>query len=220
MFLLALGRIKGFIFVQLFTVYLRYLIGSAFIIAAIGMGKLSDGVFLLNSNSKSICELQPMQQFFRVMADSGLYWKFIGWTQILAGTLLITQRFARIGALIFFGIILNIFVITVSYKFTGTPILTGLMLSATLYLLLWDADSLQFLFRMPSNFQASQPKEHIHTDPFWAILGVCLILCIVVTIQLKFHPFMVMVSTLLTRIAGLMVFFMCRSRLTNRRHTG
>jgi len=35
---------------------------------------------------------------------------------------------------------LNVFFITISYDFRGTPVVTGLMLLATVYLLIWDYD--------------------------------------------------------------------------------
>lgn len=216
MLLRILEQWKKPVLVQLFTVYLRYLIGSAFVIAAIGMGKLSGGAYLLNSNSLPICDLQPIQQFFRVMADSGLYWKFIGWTQIFAGVLLISQRFARVGALIFFGMILNIFVITVAYNFKGTPVITGLMLLAALYLLIWDANTLQYLFRTPQKIDVSADNDELHKDKFWAILGLCLIGCILITLQLRLNPAIVMASTLLVGMAGLPTFFLLRRRNLNQ----
>lgn len=209
MLLAILERWKRLVLVQLFTVYLRYLIGSAFIIAAIAMGKLTGTSNLLNSNSQSICDLQPIQQFFRVMSDSGLYWKFIGWTQIVAGVLLITQRFARIGALIFFGMILNIFVITVAYDFKGTPVVTGLMLMAVIYLLIWDANSLQYLFRKPGETPALTNGERaMHEHPFWAMLGVCLISVMATMMWLKINPMIVMAGTLIMGMVGLLLFFL------------
>jgi uncharacterized membrane protein YphA (DoxX/SURF4 family) len=214
MFLKLFDRWRRPLLSQLLTIYLRYLIGSAFLIAAIGMGKLSGGGPLLSIPGQSLCDLQPIQQFFRVMADSGLYWKFIGWTQIFAGILLITQRFARVGALIFFGMILNIFVITVSYDFKGTPVVAGLMLLVSIYLLIWDADTLQYLFRTPRGISAPSPVgQAIHQDPFWSLLGLCLIACIAATMWLKINPLMVMISALLTGMAGL-IFFFWRRRIT------
>src|ERR1043165_269514 len=81
---------------QIFTIYLRYLIGGAFVIAAFGMGKFNNQELLISSPGVSIEKLEPIQQFFRVMATSGLYWKFIGWSQVIAGVLLMTQRFAKL----------------------------------------------------------------------------------------------------------------------------
>ena len=166
---------KGFL--QIFTIYLRYLIGGAFIMAAFGMGKLDGTSNLMGSMSAPIQDLAPIQQFFRVMTDSGLYWKFIGWSQILAGVLLMSQRLARIGALMFFVIILNIFVITVAYEFTGTPIVTGLMLLATIYLLVWDVRSfLPLLIEMPPHPLA---RLSIADHPYWQWLGAVMIVLVV-----------------------------------------
>ena len=164
------------IFMQVFTIYTRYLVGSAFVIAAIGMGKLDGSSNLIYSMDKPIQDLQPIQQFFRVMADSGLYWKFIGWSQIVCGALLMTQRFASLGALIYFGLILNIFIITISYNFAGTPVITGLMLMAATYLLLWDIRL--FLPLVTQKETARYPKLALIVHPFWSWLGASIIFLI------------------------------------------
>lgn len=165
-------------FLQIFTIYLRYLIGGAFVIAAFGMGKVtSTKVNLMYSLDKPIQDLEPIQQFFRVMIDSGMYWQFIGWTQIVAGTLLMTQRFARLGALIFFGLILNIFIITVAYKFTGTPVITGLMLLAVTYLLVWDLRSLQFLF--VDDVKVIRVPLKVMESSYWIWLGFIMLITVI-----------------------------------------
>ncbi|MBX2947565.1 MAG: hypothetical protein KF725_17175 [Cyclobacteriaceae bacterium] len=165
-------------FLQIFTIYLRYLIGGAFVIAAFGMGKVTaKKVSLMGSLDKPIQDLEPIQQFFRVMIDSGMYWQFIGWTQIIAGALLMTQRFARLGAVIFFGLILNIFLITVAYKFTGTPIITGLMLLAVTYLLVWDLRSLQFLF--VDDVKLIRVPLKVMESAYWIWLGFIMLITVV-----------------------------------------
>jgi hypothetical protein len=60
-------------FLQIFTIYLRYLIGGAFVIAAFGMGKFNGQQLLISSPGAGIETLDPLQQFFRVMSTSGLY---------------------------------------------------------------------------------------------------------------------------------------------------
>lgn len=85
--------------------------------------------------------------FFDALYKSGFYWNFIGWSQIGAAALLLIPRTATLGALIYFPIILNIFLITVSMHFTGTPFITGLMLLGNLYLLCWDYDKLKHLLK-------------------------------------------------------------------------
>ena len=52
---------------------------------------------------------------FETLYQSGLYWNFIGFGQLVAGLLLMTQRYAKLGAIINFPIVANVFVITLSY---------------------------------------------------------------------------------------------------------
>lgn len=86
----------------------------------------------------SISTDTPIGYFFEAMYLSGGYWRFLGWSQLIAGALLLIPATSTIGAMLFFPIILNIFVITVALQFTGTPLITGLMLLASLFLLCWD----------------------------------------------------------------------------------
>ncbi len=109
--------------------------------------------------------------FFETMYQSGIYWKFIGLSQLLAGLLLMTQRYAKLGALINFPIILNIFVITISYEFRGTPIITGMMLLANLMLLIWDRNTFGVLLNQAPILETKHRLEH---DNLWAILGLIL----------------------------------------------
>ena len=88
--------------------------------------------------------------FFEMMYQSGLYWQFLGWAQLLAGLLLLTQRYALLGALVYLSIIANIFVITISYDFAGTSVITGLMLLAGLLLLAWDWNRLRVVINLPA----------------------------------------------------------------------
>ena len=186
-FISLLIYFRQFKVLQIFTIYLRYLIGGAFVIAAFGMGKFNNHEMLISSPGVSIDKLEPIQQFFRVMATSGLYWNFIGWSQVLAGFLLMTQRFAKIGAAIFFGLILNIFIITLSFHFRGTPVVTGLMLLATTYLILWDFDSFQFMFRKPKTEYVHESSPGIIDKPYWAIVGVLMFFLIIGCYALGFN---------------------------------
>lgn len=88
---------------------------------------------------------EPIGAFFEAMYQTGLYWRFLGFTQVLAGLLMLVPRAATLGAVIFFPVIVNIFVITVALDFKGTPLVTGAMLFAAASLLAWDWDRLRFL---------------------------------------------------------------------------
>ncbi len=80
----------------------------------------------------------PVGFFFEALYQTGFYWNFIGFMQLLAGLLLLIPKTSFLGALIYFPIIINILVIVISMNFTGTPYIAGLMLIGNIYLLLWD----------------------------------------------------------------------------------
>jgi uncharacterized membrane protein YphA (DoxX/SURF4 family) len=88
----------------------------------------------------------PVGFFFESLYRTGFYWRFLGLCQLAAALLLLIPRTATLGALVYLPLTLNIFVITVSLRFTGTPFITGLMLLANVYLLCWDYDKLKRLF--------------------------------------------------------------------------
>lgn len=97
--------------------------------------------------------------FFETLYRSGPYWRFLGLAQVVAGLLVLSRTTATLGALAFFAIMLNVFFITISYDFRGTPVVTGLMLLATVYLLMWDYDRLRGLFGFGAEGAPELPPE-------------------------------------------------------------
>jgi hypothetical protein len=202
---LWIDKLKQRSFLQIFTIYLRYLIGGAFVMAAIGMGKLSGKSFI---DPAPIETLMPVQQFFRVMAESGMYWKFIGWFQIVCGVLLMTQRFTKLGTLLFFGMIVNIFLITVSYHFQGTPFVTGMMTLAAIYLLLWDFNSFRYLIIKPSISTARDEQPlHIHDHFYWMILGVIMFSAIITIALTQFNIVFALITSFVIGCLGFVIYF-------------
>ena len=157
--------LKQSLLVQLAVIYTRYLIGGAFVFASLIKIKGHRFTQIPDDGGHSV------GHFFEMMYQSGLYWQFLGWAQLLAGLLLLTQRFATLGAVLFVGIIANIFVITISYDFGGTPVVTGLMLLATLGLLLWDWNRLRVLLNLPVVEEKTSP---LFESPLWAWVGMVL----------------------------------------------
>ncbi len=49
--------------------------------------------------------------------------------------------------MLYFPVIVNIFLITLSMGFRGTPVITGLMLLGSIFLLCWDYDRLAGILR-------------------------------------------------------------------------
>lgn len=135
----AHARVKQQRYLKVFTVLTRVLLA---------LGFLPSGLTKVIGNRFTILGVDnPVGFFFEAMYRTGFYWRFLGLCQLAAAALLIIPRTATIGALVYFPLILNIFVITVSLHFTGTPFITGLMLLANLYLLCWDYDKLKHLIK-------------------------------------------------------------------------
>jgi hypothetical protein len=108
----------------------RILLATAFI--PTGVVKLLGRPFTLLGSET------PVGSFFAALHQTGLYWQFLGWMQVVAGGLILIPATSALGAFLFLGIALNIFVITLSMDFGGTPIVTGLMLAAVLFLVFWE----------------------------------------------------------------------------------
>jgi len=82
------------------------------------------------------------------LAEHGLalYARFIAYMQLLTGFLLISQRFATLGALLLVPMLVNIFMITFSQQWTGTPWVVLVLLMMNLWLLYFDYHRLKFIF--------------------------------------------------------------------------
>ncbi len=181
-------------FLQLFVIYLRYLIGFSFIFAS--LVKIQGLRFTSESGAEN--PINSAWHFFETLYESGLYWRFLGIAQFITGSLLITQRFAKLGAILFLPIIANIFVITISYVFNGTPIITGLMLLSTLFLIFWDWDSLKILInKTPTNSR----RKRLENDNLWVYLGILFLIMTVITKLFIFNKYIVFAFFLMALIA-------------------
>ena len=162
-----MNRLKYYFLVQIFIIYTRYLIGGAFVFAC--MIKIKGKRF--TTYSQEDAPLGSAMHFFEVLYQTGLYWQFIGWAQLLAGFLLMSQRFAKLGAVLNLPIILNVFVITISMEFGGTPVITGMMLAANLLLIGWHWGELRSLINLPYLPTALDLEEN---KPLWSTTGLLL----------------------------------------------
>src|SRR5688500_9859692 len=59
----------------------------------------------------------PVGAFFEAMFQTGMYWRFLGLAQLVAGILVLIPRTTVLGAVMFFPIVLNIFIITIAIDF-------------------------------------------------------------------------------------------------------
>lgn len=162
-------QLRNYRFLQIFTIYLRYLIGGAFVFPSI--------VKIAGERFTTLPTDTEVGFFFEAMYQSGGYWQFLGWSQLIAAFLLMTQRFATLGAMLFFGIILNINIITISVNFgSGTPVITSLLLLAATYLLVWDFPKLRLLLYREEDIKVdlSENQFPFMNSNWWAVLGLIL----------------------------------------------
>ena len=162
-----ISRLKQNIILQIFTISIRYLLGTSFVWASIL--KIQGRRFTPHSAEDE--PINSLNHFFETMYQSGLYWHFIGWGQLMAGFLLMSQIFSTLGAVMFFPLILNIFIITISFDWVGVFTVTLFMLLINIYLLLWDWNKLKFVaLPKPQNFidnDAEFSKRSI-----WTYVGI------------------------------------------------
>ncbi|WP_080780385.1 DoxX family membrane protein [Chryseobacterium phocaeense] len=152
---------------QWIIIHLRYLVGSAFFPS--GLTKLLGNRFTVLSTDT------PIGAFFEAMYRTGVYWNFLGLCQIIAGILLMTQRYALLGALMFLAILSNIWIITISLSFTGTWIITSLMMIAVIILLIWDHHKLMPLF---SDNHSMTIESYPDPGRIWINAGIIYTVCL------------------------------------------
>ncbi len=138
-FLRKLYRLKRLNFFRFFTWFTRISIGLGLFFG--GLGKPFGECFAANISAES-----PIKVFFDNLCSIPEYWAFLGICQMIAGIFLIIPKTTTVGAMMAFGIILNMYLITLFLHFQGTALITGFMLLGTIYLLVWDTKKLLKLF--------------------------------------------------------------------------
>lgn len=158
--------------------------------------------------------VDSLAHFFEAMYQAGMYWHFIGWGQLIAGFLLMSQVFSTLGAVAFFTIVLNIFVITLSFESASIQAITFLMLLGTIYLLLWDWNKFKFIaLPKPQNYLDNNAE--FSTRRVWTYLGLFYFLGVVLLrnamignlLSTKFIPtnFVLLGAVLMLLIGGVTV---------------
>lgn len=179
LFMLALERILDGIHVsvtqrwwtQLFTAFVRILIGLSFIPPSIPK--------ILHKPFTMLPDTNPVGAYFNALYNTGYYYEFIGWSQLIAAVLLLIPRTSHIGAMMFFPIIINIAVLTNAVGFVGTWLITILMAVAGLYLVAWEYDRLKpLIFRNRKDRTVGFKYQWLMIPLFFAGGGIVLsILC-------------------------------------------
>lgn len=145
-----------------FSIFCRISLAYAFIVA--GMVKILGERF-----ASGLSILHPMGAYLEALHHTGYYYTFIGIAQVTAGILLLIPQTVTLGALIYFPIILNIWILSYAVRFEGSDVTSPLMTLAVLYLLAWNYDKLKYI--IPSNKEAQQvtirrPKKYETKFPF------------------------------------------------------
>lgn len=99
----------------------------------------------------------------------GLWVQFVAWSQIVIGLLLLSQRFATLGAIMLLPLISNILVVTVSLGWQGTPYVNAFLLMLNLFLLMADRHKIKFLFFDDANVLHETPfrRNYARIDVWW-----------------------------------------------------
>ncbi len=119
---------------------LRWLLAVIFIWP--GLEKLSGELFRRATNDPGLLP------FFDALHETGMYWRFVGLSQVVAGALLLFGRTALLGVLMCLPIYANIMVLLLALPFDLPSIIAGaVLLSLNLCLLVWYAPELGAVVR-------------------------------------------------------------------------
>ena len=122
----------------LFSIFCRVMLALGFIPSGL--------VKIMGERFTDLSIHHPMGHYLEAIFYTGFYYPFIGVMQVTAAILLLIPRTATLGALIYFPIILNIFVLSMAVRFDGSLITSPLMVLANMYLLAWDYHKLRLIF--------------------------------------------------------------------------
>jgi uncharacterized membrane protein YphA (DoxX/SURF4 family) len=123
----------------------RYL--SIFTRIALAAGFIPSGITkIVGEPFTGLTAMHPMGHYLLAWYRTGWYYTSVGVMQVIAAILLLIPRTATLGALIYFPIILNICLLSLSVRFEGSLVSSPLMVLANLYLLWWDYHKLKYIF--------------------------------------------------------------------------
>ena len=122
-----------------------------------------------------------------------LYARFVAYAQVIIGFLLLTQRFATLGALMLFPMILNILMVTVSLEWKGTPWVNLALLAMNLVLLIGDYHRIKFLFSdEPAKLKKIDADRNFPFHDLVFLIGM----------------FMVMITPFISRVSHFLAYFL------------
>ncbi|WP_462252645.1 DoxX family membrane protein [Ekhidna sp.] len=139
--MITLNQLREKTLFKLFYWGVRIGMGLTFIIS--GTRKLPGVKFTILPTS------DPVGYYFDAMHQTGFYWNFIGYFQILLGILIFINRFVVLSSLLMMPVTLNIFLVSIALNMKGTPIITSMMVLANCFLLAWNYENYLNLLKKP-----------------------------------------------------------------------
>ncbi|MCC2548007.1 hypothetical protein LJY25_16280 [Hymenobacter sp. BT175] len=184
-----------------------YVFSSRLLLGALMLG---GGLYKLSDNQIRGLMGPPMNHAFLAANGLEIFAQFIGVAQFTIGLLLLTGRFALLGAVMLVPMWVGIVMLTWSQHWTGTPYLTTGFLVLTIGLLLHDFDRLKWLVYPPAH-PAVLRQERLRTGPvglellWWLGAAIMLVGSLLYPVSLE-----VMKGTM---VAGLAVLLAAAGRL-------
>ncbi len=169
-------KARSYKWLYYFYVFLRIFLAYSFIVS--GLVKIMGERFAAGLSAN-----HPMGQYLTALHNTGFYYTFIGITQVLASILLLIPRTVTLGALLYFPIIVNIFLLSYAVRFEGSSFTSPLMVCACLFLICWNYDKIKFI--LPLSAATTQnnnpiPKPTSKRFPFLFFMGVATVIAIVI----------------------------------------
>ena len=150
------------------VVNLRFLIGFAFVPAA--LKKVLDQPFTDPANHGRF------HDFLHAFHATGWFYGFVGVMQLVAATLLCTQRFATLGALIALPILSAITAFCWSTGVYPTAMIATLMWLGTIGLVIWDVDKWRGVFARDGEVSVPVAESPPIDLPLWGRCGWAIVI--------------------------------------------
>ena len=87
--------------------------------------------------------------FFNAMHETGFYWNFIGYFQIVVGVLIFFNRFVVVSSLLMMPVTINIFLVSIALNMKGTPLITSSMILGNIFLIIWNYKNYVTILKKP-----------------------------------------------------------------------
>jgi uncharacterized membrane protein YphA (DoxX/SURF4 family) len=134
----------------------------------------------------------------------GLFARFIAYSQIIVGLLVLSQRFATVGAIMLFPIIMTTLMVTISLEWRGTPYVLGFFLFLNTILLLADYHKLKFLLTdMPAPLaKIPLQRKYPRLDMIWGVGMLLIIIAPFIWQHSHSFTYVLIITGLLTFMGG------------------